>query len=64
MPFVQLIGDQPVYTLIVEIRNEDAARFTQCSFITAINKRFSGSGISDLIVSAYIIIAERSIDQA
>ena len=74
MPFVQLIGDQPVYTLIVQIKNEHAARFkniipvlgpfhTQCSFITAINKRFSGSGISDLIVSADII-AEKSIDQA
>ena len=74
MPFFQLIGDQPVYTLTVQIKNEDAARFkniipvlgpfhTQCSLITAINKRFSGSGISDLIVSADII-AEKSIDQA
>ena len=74
IPFIQLVGDQPVYTLIVQLRNENRAAFekllpvlgpfhTQCSFITAINKRFSGSGLSDLIVSADIV-AEKSIDQA
>eukprot|EP00112_Aurelia_sp_Birch-Aquarium-sp1_P018096 Seg4270.2 transcript_id=Seg4270.2/GoldUCD/mRNA.D3Y31 product="hypothetical protein" protein_id=Seg4270.2/GoldUCD/D3Y31 len=74
LPFMQLVGDQPVYTLIVQLRNENRAVFekilpilgpfhTQCSFITAINKRFSGSGLSDLIVSADIV-AEKSIDQA
>ena len=74
IPFIQLVGDQPVYTLTVQLRNENRAAFekllpvlgpfhTHCSFITAINKRFSGSVLSDLIVSADIV-AEKSIDQA
>ncbi len=74
IPFIQLDGDQPVYSLIVQLRNENRASFeqilpvlgpfqTQCSFITAINKRFSGSGLSDLIVSADIM-AEKSIEKA
>ena len=51
MLFVLLTGDQPVYTLIVWIRNENNGRFskiipilgpfhTQVAFITAISKRF------------------------
>ena len=74
MPFLQLVGDQPVYTLIVQIRNEHPEKFkkiipvlgqfhAQSSFITAISKRFSGSGLSDLIVSADIIV-DKSVDQA
>ena len=73
IPFVQLVGDQPVYTLMVQMRNENFDKFkniipvlcpfhTQCSFITVINKRFSGSGITKLIVSADII-ADKSVDQ-
>ena len=72
--FMQLVGDQPVYTLIVQLRNENFDKFkniipvlgpfhTQCSFITVINKRFAGSGITKLIVSADII-ADKSVDQA
>ena len=62
---MQLVGDQPVYTLIVLLRNEKFDKFniipvlypfhTQCSFIAVINKRFSGSEITELIVSADII---------
>ena len=74
IPFVRLVGDQPVYTLIVLIRYENKPIFdkvtpilgpfhTQCSFINAINKRFTGSGLSDIIVSANII-ADKSVDQA
>ena len=74
MPFVLLTGDQPVYTLIVQIRNENDGRFnkiipilgpfhTQVAFITAISKRFEGSGLSDIFVSAGII-ADKSVDQA
>ena len=74
MPFIQLVGDQPVYTIIVQLRNENKEKFkkiipilgpfhTQVSFITAINKRFSGSGLSDIIVAADII-ADKSVDQA
>ena len=73
-PFVLLTGDQPVYTLIVQLRNEGNGKFdniipvlgpfhTQVAFITAISKRFEGSGLSDLFVSADII-ADKSVDQA
>jgi hypothetical protein len=74
MPFVQLVGDQPVYTLIVQLKNENPNKFAkilpflgpfhaQCSFISAINKRFTGSGISDILVAAGVI-AEGSVEKA
>ena len=74
LPFVLLTGDQPVYTLIVQVRNECVGMFdkiipflgpfhTQVAFITAISKRFQGSGLADIVVSASII-AEKSVDQA
>ena len=64
--FVLLTGDQPVYTLIVQLRNENKEKFnkiipilgpfhTQVVFIIAIAKRFEGSGLSDIFVSASII---------
>ena len=73
-PFVLLIGDQPVYTLIVQIRNESDGRFnktipilgpfhTPVAFITAILKRFKESGLSDICVLAGII-ADKTVDQA
>ena len=69
MPFLQLVGDQPVYALIVQLRNENRKAFekilpllgtihTQCSFIAAINKRFPGSGLSAILVSADVITAK------
>ena len=74
MLFVLLTWDQPVYTLIVLIRNENDGRFnkinpilgpfhTQVAFITAISKRFERSGLSDIFVSANII-ADKSVDEA
>ena len=74
LPFVLLTGDQPVYTLIVNLVNEANGRYdkkipilgpfhTQVAFITAISKRFEGSGLSDIFVSAGII-ADKSVDQA
>ena len=74
LPFVLLTGDQPVYTLIDQIRHEGNGKFdkiipylgpfhTQVAFITAISKRFEGSGLSDIVVSAGII-ADKSVDQA
>ena len=74
MPFVLLVGDQPVYALIVQLKYENQELFdrilsflcpfhTQCSFMSAINKRFNGSGLSDLLVAADII-AESSVDNA
>ena len=72
MPFVLLVEDQSVYVLIVEIKYENQELFdrilpflgpfnTQCSFISAINKRFNGSGLSDLLV-AVEVVAEGSVD--
>ena len=66
IPFVLLTGDQPVHTLIAQLRNENKETFykiipiigpfhTQVVFITAIAKRFQGSGPSDTFVSASII---------
>ena len=74
IPFVLLIGDQSVYTLIVQLRNENKEKFnkiipilgpfhTQVAFITAIAKRFQESGLADIFVSASII-AEKSVEQA
>ena len=74
IPFVLLTGDQPVYTFIVQLRNENKEKFnkiililgpfhTQVAFITAIAKRFEGSGHSDIFVSASII-ADKSVNQA
>ena len=73
MPFIQLIGDQPVYTLIVEVKNENQGDFqnilpvlggfhTQATFI-AMYRRFKGSGLEDLAVAAGIVEAG-SADQA
>ena len=66
MPFVLLVGDQPVYALIVQLTYENQELFdrilpflgpfhTQCSFMSAINKRFNRSGLSDLLVAAEVI---------
>ena len=74
MPFIQLVGDQPVYTLIVQLKYENPEQFdlivpflgpfhTQCSFMSAIHKRFKGSGLSDVLVAAGAI-AEGSVDKA
>ena len=74
MPFLLLTGDQPVYTIIVQLKNEQPSLFekiipflgpfhAQCSFITSISKRFSGSGLSELIVSSDMI-ADKSVDAA
>ena len=73
MPFIQLVGDQPVYSLIVQIRYEHPDEFSiilpsmgpfhiHCSFIYATDKRFHGSGLSDVLVAAGVI-AEGSVDQ-
>ncbi len=74
MPFIQLVGDQPVYALIVQVKNEHPDKFklilpflgpfhAHLSFISAINKRFHGSGLSEILVAAEII-SEGSVDQA
>ena len=74
MPFIQLVGDQLVYALMVQLKNENRDKFqlilpvhgpfyTHIYFISAINKRFQGSGLSEIVVAADII-SEGSVDQA
>jgi len=74
MPFAVVVGDQPVYTLLVEIKNEHPQEYesiilflgpfhTQICMIYAIYKRYKRSGIADTLVASGII-AETSVDQA
>lgn len=68
MPFIQLVGDQPVYALILEIKHENPEKFqcilpvlggfhTEAAFMATIHKRFDGSGLKDLAVAAGIVEA-------
>lgn len=74
MPFIQLVGDQPVYALILEIKNENPELFekilpvlggfhTSCAFLSVIYRRFKGSGLSDLAVAAGMV-ESGSVDAA
>ena len=74
MPFAIIVGDHPVYMLMLELKSENYELFSkilpfmgpfhiQMSFIYAIYKRFKGSGISDVLVASGII-ADGSVDQA
>ena len=74
MSFAVVVGDQPVYTLLVEIKSEHPEKFkqiipflgpfhAQCSMIYAIYKRHKGSELADVLVAAGVI-AEGSVDQA
>ena len=74
MPFIQLVGDQPVYALILELKNENPEKYknilpvmggfhVQGTFMSTINKRFKGSGIFQL-VHASDLLEEGSTDQA
>ena len=70
-PFAVVVGDQPVYELPADIKNNYAENVkdiftslhTQCSMIHTIYKRFKGSGFADVLVTAGAI-AEGSVDQA
>lgn len=74
MPFAIIVGDHPVYVLMLELKSENSQMFSkilpfmaafhiQMSFIYTIYKRFKGSGISDVLVAAGVI-ADGSVDQA
>ena len=74
MPFAVVVGDQPVYSLLVEIKSEHSHKFgkiipflgpfhIQCSMIYTIYKRHKGCELSEVLVAAGII-AEGSVDQA
>jgi hypothetical protein len=66
VPFILLYGDQPVCTLIVQLKAEHpdvlnlidsflGSFHAQCSFISAMNKIFHGSGLSDILVATNAI---------
>ncbi|XP_028404399.1 uncharacterized protein LOC114527028 [Dendronephthya gigantea] len=74
MPFAVVVGDQPVYTLLVEIKSEHPQKFgkiipflgpfhIQCSMIYTIYKRHKGCELAEVLVAAGIIV-EGSVDQA
>ena len=66
MPFVQLIGDQPVYALIEEVEHGYPVLsekilpvlggfYTACTFLARIYRRFKGLGLEDIAISAGIV---------
>ncbi|KAL8563361.1 hypothetical protein ACOMHN_008200 [Nucella lapillus] len=74
IPFTFLVGDLPTYKTIVQIKAENPELFEditpivgafhqQMSYIHAIYKRFNGSGMSDTLVTAGVIV-DGSVDQA
>ena len=74
MPFVQLVGDQPVYSLITEVKAEHPVKYAkvipilgafhiEMAFMAAIDKRFKDSGLSCWVAAAGIV-EEGSVDKA
>ena len=74
MPFAIIVGDYPVYKIMLDLKSENPDNFCkilpimgafhiQISFIYSIYKRFKGSGIDDVLVAAAVIV-EGSVDQA
>ena len=72
IPFSFLVGDLPTYKIIMQLKAENpeftnvvpilGAFHQQMSYIYAIYKRFKGSGISDILVAAGVVV-EGSVDQ-
>ena len=74
MHFAFIVGDFPTYLHFLKLKGENASDFMNIyphlgpfhmhkSYLNAINKRFAGSGLSDILVAADAI-ASGSIDQA
>ncbi len=74
MPFAFLVGDQPVYILITQLKAENPIKYhdivpflgpfhMQCIMMSAIYKRYKGSGLEDVLVAAGAI-SEGSVEQA
>ena len=74
MPFAVIVGDQPVYTLLVKIKNEHPQKYekiipflgpfhTQLCMVYTIYKRYKGSEVAEVFVAAGVI-TEGSVDQA
>ena len=68
IPFIQLIGDQPVYALILEVKNENQRYFenilpvlggfhTQGVLMATIYRRYKASRLEDLTLAAGIMEA-------
>ena len=74
MPFIQLVGDQQGYAIILELKNENPEKYknilpvmggfhVQGTFMSTINKRFKVSGIFQLVHGSDLL-EEGSTDQA
>ena len=74
IPFSFLVGDLPTYKTILQLKAENLERFIdiipilgafhqQMSFIYALYKRFKGSGLDDILVTAGVVV-QGSVDQA
>lgn len=74
MPFAFLVGDHPVYVIITQLKAESPNKYrdivpflgpfhTQCVMMSAIYKRYKGSGLEDVLIAAGVI-AEGSVDRA
>ena len=74
MPFIQFVGNQPVYAHVVEIKYENPERFshilpvlgsfhTQMCFMKTIYKRIKESNIEDLLVESGLIV-QGSVEKA
>ena len=73
-PFAFLVGDFPTFLLFLKLKSENGVLFAKIiphlgpfhmhkSYLSAINKRFAGSELSDILVAAGAIVSG-SIDQA
>ena len=73
IPFLVLVGDYPVYAFFLELKTAHPVLYAdiipnlgafhmQMSFLSAMNKRFMGSGISEVLVAAGVI--QSGVDQA
>ena len=74
IPFLVLVGDYPVYAFFLELKTTHPVLYAdiiphlgafhmQMSFLSAMNKRFMGSGISEVLEAARVI-QPGSVDQA
>ena len=74
MPFIQFVGDKPIYARIVELKYENPDEpihilpipggfHIEVSFTSAIYKRLEESNIEDLLVEAGLV-AQGSVAQA
>jgi hypothetical protein len=74
MPFAFLVGDHPVYVLIMLLKAENPNKYcgivpflgpfhTQCVMMSDIYKRYNGSGLRDVLVAGGVTV-DGSVDRA